>query len=226
MRYLVIEGLMGAGKTTLCRLLAETWGARLVLEPADTNPFLASYYSDPVRYALPAQLFYLVTRWRQQNEIAQGDLFSDVVVADYLFAKDRLFAEQTLPPLELELYDRLAGALGESVPYPDLIVWLDSPTQVLLRRIAERRSPGEDAISARYVDDLRSRYERLWSKWTGCPILRLDNRDMDYRSDPVARGAVLDRIEAALSGKGLESPGSVVDREEQPSLFGPGPNPS
>lgn len=225
----MVEGLIGAGKTTLCRLLAREWNASLVLEPAEDNPFLEPYYADPHRFAFPVQMFYLVNRWRQQDGIRQGELFQELVVSDYLFAKDRLFAEKTLDERELELYDRFAGALGESAPLPDLVVYLQAPTEVLMQRIARRQAPGEERITPEYLEDLRERYGRLWAHWTACPVLRLDNQDMNYADDPAGRQRVLDLIRSALygasptgahGGAGVSvSPGSS-DREDQPSLFG------
>lgn len=230
-RFLVVEGLIGAGKTTLCRLLADAWNAELVLEPAEDNPFLGPYYEDPRRYAFPVQMFYLVNRYRQQDRIRQTGLFQDLVVSDYLFAKDRLFAEKTLDTLELELYDRFAKALGEAAPRPDLVVYLDVPTDVLMRRIHRRHAVGEEHIAPAYLDDLRARYDGLWATFTGCPVLRLDNRTIDYADDPAGRKRILDIIQAALDGRlpapGVNGtagasapPGSASDREGQPSLFG------
>jgi deoxyguanosine kinase len=239
-RFIVVEGLIGAGKTTLCRLITDEWHGRLVLEPSEDNPFLESFYVDPARFAFPVQMFYLVNRWRQQDQIRQQELFESVVVSDYLFEKDRLFAEKTLQPLELELYDRFAAALGERAPAPDLVVWLDAPTAVLLERIARRAIPGEDRITAAYLDDLRDRYERLWAGYTAAPVLRVDNRDMNYADEPLGRRRVLDLIRNALEGRrpsgafgstGASSsgigpggtPGSgEPDREVQPALFGAG----
>ncbi len=115
--FIVIEGLIGVGKTSLCRILEKERGARLVLEPCDDNPFLASFYADAERYAFPAQMFYLASRFSQQMNLKQGDLFSDLIVSDYLWEKDRLFAEQTLEGHEMDLYDRFSGLLqGRSVP--------------------------------------------------------------------------------------------------------------
>lgn len=220
-RYVVVEGLIGVGKTTLCRLLKRERGAELFLEPAATNPFLEPFYREPERFAFPVQMFYLINRWRQQSAIRQQDLFSNLVVSDYLFEKDRLFAEKTLPADELELYDRFAGALGEQTPTPDLLIFLDAPTEVILERIERRRAPGEEVISPDYLDDLRRRYHMLLSGWTACPVLRMDNRDMNYADDAEAQARLLSWIDAALDGEPLppEAPGSISDREVQPSLF-------
>ena len=220
-QFIVVEGLIGVGKTSLCRVMAEAWGGRLVLEPSDTNPFLEPFYDDPERFSFPVQMYYLVTRWKQQAAIRQEDLFSQVVISDYLWEKDRLFAEKTLEGTELELYERFANALGEKAPRPDLVVFLDAPTDVIMKRIAKRAMPGEHRIRAPYLNDLRNRYERLLADWTGCPILRIDNRDMDYVSNPRVREELLGRIGAVLSGgKNAPAPGSAADREAQPSLFG------
>ena len=219
--YIAVEGLIGVGKSTLCRLMRDEWGARLVMEPDATNPFLESYYRDSERYALPVQMYYLIGRWRQQQQIRQPDLFQDLVVSDYIFAKDRMFAEKTLPEDELALYDQFARALGETAPTPDLLIYLHAPLDVLFQRIATRAVPGEEEIDPSYLVDLAERYERLLAQWDGCPVLRLDNRDMNYARDPSARQAVLETIHQALLGQALPSaPGSEEsDREVQTSLF-------
>ncbi|MFT4979232.1 MAG: deoxyguanosine kinase, partial [Myxococcota bacterium] len=117
-RFIVIEGLIGVGKTSLCRILRDEWGAELILEPSDDNPFLSNFYADPDRFAFPTQMFYLATRYAQQTQLHQTNLFKSLFVADYLFAKDQLFAEQTLTGHELELYFRFARLMTESVARP------------------------------------------------------------------------------------------------------------
>ncbi len=219
-----VEGRIGVGKTTLCRLLERERQATLFLEPAATNPFLEPFYSDPQRYAFPVQMFYLYNRWRQQTRIRQGDLFNGLVVSDYLFEKDRLFAGKTLNSEELELYDRFAGALGEQAPTPDLVVYLEAPIDVILERIERRRAPGEQAITPAYLHDLRDRYEDLLSDWRRCPLIRLDNQSLNYADDPEAQTALLQTIDQALSGEPPlpnEAAGSTnVDRQVQQDLFG------
>lgn len=222
--FVVVEGLIGVGKSSLCRLLRDRWGARLVLEPAETNPFLEPFYADPERNAFPVQMFYLVTRWRQQAMIRQRDLFSDLVVSDYIFEKDRMFAEKTLNSIEIELYDRFASALVGQVPTPALVIMLHAPTSVLLERIQRRGAPGEEVIKQSYLDDLRERYDKLWAGWTACPILHLDNAEINYVDDETGQQRVLELVRAALEGEiTTKAPGSLVDREEaeqQLGLFG------
>lgn len=230
-RYIVIEGCIGVGKSTLCRLIRDEWGAHLVMEPDSINPFLEPYYKDPERFAFPVQMFYLITRWRQQQGIRQLDLFHDLVVSDYIWAKDRLFAEKTLPETELELYDHFATALGETSPVPDLLIYLHAPLDVLMGRIAHRGAPGEERIQEEYLVDLLARYETLLAEWDLCPVVRIDNRDMDYSRKPEDRARVLALIQTALDGRnptpdphgserdGAGTPGSS-DREVQPTLFG------
>ncbi len=225
-RYIVIEGCIGVGKSTLCRLIRDRWGAHLVMEPDSINPFLELYYQDPERFAFPVQMFYLITRWRQQQGIRQLDLFQDLVVSDYIWAKDRLFAEKTLPDKELDLYDHFATALGESAPVPDLLVYLHAPMDVLMARIDKRGAPGEERIQEDYLRDLIGRYEGLLADWDICPVLRIDNQDMDYTRSPEDQERVLALIQQALAGQNPTNapgtPGSAsADREVQPSLFGP-----
>lgn len=212
--YIAVEGLIGAGKTTLCHLLARERGAKLVLEPAETNPFLEPYYSDPERYAFPAQMAYLLQRWRQQQSIRQQDLFHGLIVSDYVWQKDQMFAAKTLSGEELELYDRFAEALNENGPKPDLVVWLDAPTPVCMRRIAHRRAPGEHAIDEAYLDDLRERYDALWSSWKACPVLRLDASARNLVEQAADQAVVIARIEAALRGVIIDD-----DPDLGPSLF-------
>lgn len=191
-----------------------------MLEPAEDNPFLALFYEDRPRYAFPVQMFYLVNRWRQQEGVRQGELFTELVVSDYVFEKDRLFAEMTLDKLELDLYDRFAGALGESAPVPDLLIWLDAPTDVLMSRIRRRHAPGEHKIEADYLEDLRGRYRQLLAGWTASPILEIDNTHLNYVDDEAGMQAVLEHIERALLGATAGASGFLEVAPEQTNLFG------
>ncbi len=178
--YIVIEGLIGVGKTSLCRLMKQRYGARLVLEPCEANPFLASFYADPQHYAFPAQMFYLASRYQQQIDLLQKHLFDDLTVADYLFDKDRIFAEQTLNDDEMDLYNRFTELLSHHVSVPDFILFLDAPTDIVLGRIARRSIDAEQVIEADYLNSLRSRYYHLWENWTRCPVYVLDTSSLNY----------------------------------------------
>lgn len=178
--YVVVEGLIGVGKTSLCHILQNRCNARLVLEPCEENPFLASFYNDPMHYAFPAQMFYLASRYQQQLKLLQKDLFNTLTVADYLFDKDRLFAEQTLNDDEMDLYNRFTELLSHHVSIPDFILFLDAPTDIILSRIARRSREAEHIIEAEYLDSLRVRYYNLWKNWTRCPIYVLDTSELNY----------------------------------------------
>ena len=220
--YIVIEGLIGVGKTSLCRILEREWGARLVLEPAEDNPFLASFYADAARFAFPAQMFYLATRYDQQVRLAQRDLFTDLVVSDYHFAKDRLFAEQTLDVAELALYDRFAGLLKDRVPRPDLVLFMDAPTDVVRARIQRRAISAEQVIAHTYLDSLRQRYLELWARYDEAPVYVVDTTRINYVDDLEDRARMLSMIRGWLDGKPV--PGSPAPYRQratgQISLFG------
>lgn len=216
-RVVVIEGLIGVGKTTLCRLIQREWGARLVLEPAEDNPFLARFYADPEHFAFPAQMFYLAARYAQQRTLRQPNLFAPLTVCDYLFAKDRLFAEMTLSGPELDLYLRFAGILDETPVHPDFVVFLDAPTEVIRRRIARRAIDAEQRIPASYLDDLRERYYRLWDRWHHAPVYVVPTEELDYVNDPVARAHMLSMIDGWL--RGVPHPAAPPARGRQVGLF-------
>ena len=219
-KLVVIEGLIGVGKTTLCRLLEREWSARLILEPADDNPFLARFYADPERYGLSAQMFYLATRYTQQQALRQTALFSPIVVSDYLFEKDRLFAEMTLSGDELELYRRFADLLPEPPPRPDVVVFLDADTEIIRSRIARRGIPAEQIIPAIYLDDLRSRYYRLWDRWAEAPVHVVRTDAIDYVGDPDARGSMMAMIRGWLDGRPAPGAPERYGGTRQSALFG------
>ncbi|NUN13564.1 MAG: deoxynucleoside kinase [Myxococcales bacterium] len=197
-RFIVIEGLIGVGKTSLCRLLQSQWNARLVLEPVEHNPFLAQFYDDRPRYAFPTQMFYLATRFSQQQELRQNELFHPLVVSDYLFEKDRLFAEETLTGDELALYDRFANLLGESATHPDFILFLESEISTILSRIRKRSIASEQVIEAGYLESLRERYYALWDRYNHAPIYVLDTTYIDYTQSLTDQRFILNLIQGWL----------------------------
>ena len=149
MRYIAVEGVIGAGKTTLCTMLAETLGARVVTEQFEENPFLKDFYKDPERYAFQTQIFFLLTRYKQQRSLSQADLFHRFLVTDYIFEKDKIFAYLNLEDEELKLYETLVGSIEHNIVQPDLVVYLQSSVPRLMQNIKHRGRPIEDSITRR-----------------------------------------------------------------------------
>jgi deoxyadenosine/deoxycytidine kinase len=193
-RYIAIEGPPGAGKSALAELLAERLGGRLVKERAEENPFLRGFYADPRKHAFQAQLFFLLSRFQQQQALFQQDLFSRSTLADYLFARDRIFAAVTLSQDELALYDRVYELLGPRVVKPDLVVYLQARTEVLVQRIRRRGRDFERAIDAAYVDALAKAYGEFFFHYDDTPLLVVNASDLDLERAPGE-----DEVEALLS---------------------------
>ncbi len=164
----------------MAEALAKEHNARLIREPVEDNPFLARFYEDPERYALTAQLSFLVERYRQQQDLVQMDLFQRATVSDYIFAKDRIFAEITLAQEELALYERIYGLLHARVRKPDLVVLLDAETEVLLRRLKKRNRPYEKRVGRDYVEKVAEGYRRFFHGYTDTPLLVVNSSDIDF----------------------------------------------
>ena len=178
-RYIAVEGPIGVGKTTLAHILGERLGGQVVLEAVEENPFLASFYADRKKHAFQAQLFFLLSRFQQQQALFQHDLFSQATVADYLFAKDRIFAALTLNPAELALYHQVYELLGPRTIRPDLVVYLQARTDVLLARIKKRGRDFERSIDAGYLDQLAKAYSDFFFHYDESPLLVVNTSDID-----------------------------------------------
>jgi deoxyadenosine/deoxycytidine kinase len=183
-RYIAVEGPIGVGKTTLAHTLGERLGGQVVLEAVEENPFLASFYADRRKHAFQAQLFFLLSRFQQQQALFQHDLFSQATIADYLFAKDRIFAALTLSPDELSLYERVYELLGPRTIRPDLVVYLQARTDVLLARIRKRGRDFERSIDAAYLDQLAKAYSDFFFHYDESPLLVVNTSDIDLEGSP------------------------------------------
>jgi deoxyguanosine kinase len=194
-RYIVVEGPIGVGKTSLARRLAQTYEATLILEQATENPFLERFYRNPRAAAFPAQLYFLFQRTQQQQGLNQSDMFSPVRVADYLMAKDQLFARVTLDEAEFALYEQVYAKLGVVAAKPDLVIYLQAPVDVLLARIARRGIGFEQHIERAYLTRLNEAYSRFFHEYEEAPLLIVNAASMD----PIGNEADYEDLLVAIS---------------------------
>lgn len=181
-RYIAIEGPIGAGKTTLATRLAETLRYPLMLEPVTENPFLDRFYSDGPKAALPTQLFFLLHRARQVGDIGGRDLLGPNLVSDFMFEKDRLFAELTLDEQEFALYEQIHTSLQIDAPTPDLVIYLQAPAQVLRQRVQQRGLDMEQSIELEYLANLASAYTEFFYYYDAAPLLVVNAAEIDFAS--------------------------------------------
>lgn len=196
--YIAIEGVIGVGKTTLARLIQREFDAQLLLEVFEENPFLRDFYADPQRYAFPAQIFFLLSRYQQQYRVLQRLLAQDHVISDYTFAKDRIFAHLNLQGDELDTYERLHSALAENVIVPDLIVFLQADTSVLMERIAIRDRAYERSMSVEYIARLARSYQTFFANYTETPVLPIDTNTLNFVRNPDDLAYVVQQIRSAI----------------------------
>ncbi len=192
--YLAIEGPIGVGKTTLVQRLTERLNGRVVLEVVEENPFLADFYRDRDRYAFQTQLFFLMSRFKQQQELLQADLFRPNIIADYHLLKDRIFAQLTLRDHELALYERVYRSLENQVLKPDVLIYLHAPLSVLLERIKRRGRSFERDFDADYLSSLCRAYQLFFAHYDNTPLLSLDNSSLNYADDTAESKEVMDHI--------------------------------
>jgi len=196
--FIAIEGVIGVGKTTLARMLAPDFGGDTLLEVFEENPFLGDFYADRARYAFQTQIFFLLSRYRQQhlavpNALVRGPLFSD-----YTFAKDSLFAHLNLSGDELAVYEKLHTAMAEKIPTPDLLIFLRADLDTLMARIATRDRPYERGMDRDYIESLRLAYEGFFTAYTASAVLVIDTNHLNIVADPKAYLDVRERIRSAL----------------------------
>jgi deoxyguanosine kinase len=179
-RYIVVEGPIGVGKTTLAKKLGEEFGARVILERPEDNPFLERFYEDQDKYAFQTQIFFLLSRFRQQQELIQLDLFQQTTVVDYFFEKDIIFASLTLSDEEFALYQQVYKLLNAKVSKPDLVIYLQAGAKVLLERISRRGKPFEKKINPGYIESLNELYNDYFFYYNDSPLLVVNTNDIDF----------------------------------------------
>lgn len=204
--YIVIEGPIGVGKTTLAKKLAASFDSDLMLEGAAENPFMAKFYENPRTAALPTQLFFLLQRTRQMQEFRQGDMFSPVHVSDFLMEKDRLFAELTLDDDELKLYEQVYEQLTFDVPVPDLVIYLQAPVEVLLARVNHRGIKHERLIEAAYLQRISESYIDFFYHYNKAPLLIVNAAEIDFANNEKDYQQLLERLINIKNGRHYFNP--------------------
>lgn len=196
--YVAIEGPIGVGKTTLARLVHKQLQAELLLEVFEENPFLSDFYADRAKYAFQTQIFFLLSRYRQQHEVIARVLQHASLVSDYTFAKDQLFARLNLSSDELTVYETLHGVLAEKIPLPDLVVYLQADLDALMERIAVRDRTYERALSRQYLADVMQAYDAFFATYNQAPVLTIDTNNLNFVRNAEDLAYVLERIKSAL----------------------------
>lgn len=208
--FIVVEGPIGVGKTSLVNRLAESFSCPSLLERAEDNPFLARFYQDARSAAFPAQLHFLFQRSRQLDQLRQRDLFADRLVADFMFDKDRLFAELNLQRDELALYDEVYARLAMDAPQPDLVVYLQAPVDVLMQRVRKRNRPEESTLSSDYLDRLAEAYARFFYFYEQAPVLIVNAGEINPLESDADYQALLHQISQAQHGKRYFNPSPLA----------------
>jgi len=178
--HIAIEGTIGVGKTSLVKLLGERLEAKLILEEFEENPFLVDFYKDSERFAFQTQLFFLLSRYRQQQMLQQTDLFTKTIISDYMFVKDRLFAALNLNDKEMSLYNSVARILEKNVTSPDMVIFLQSDTDRLMQNIKQRGREYEQSIDWKYIDALNQIYNEYFFRYDKSPLLIINTNDIDF----------------------------------------------
>ena len=204
--YIAIEGPIGVGKTSLAQLLSKELGARLVLEDFEDNPFLPDFYNDPERFGFQTQLFFLLQRYRQQQDLRQVDMFQKLLITDYMFVKDRLFASLNLGDKEMQLYDTVASLLERNIIRPDIVIYLQADTDVLMKNIEKRGRNMEKNVTWEYIDALNQVYTEYFFRYQDTPLVIINTSNIDFVENENDLKEVIDYIRQPVSGTKFFNP--------------------
>ena len=205
-RYIAVEGPIGVGKTSLSRRLAESFNYELLLENSEENPFLDRFYKEPKQYALSTQLFFLLQRAQQLQELRQEDMFQPLRIADWLIDKDRLFAKENLDSDEYALYVNVFNHLTVDAPIPNLVIYLQAPTEILIERIQKRGIPAEQFIEREYIENLSAAYTEFFHYYTKSPLLIINTSEINLVSDDKDYQHLVDYIASNPTGTNFLNP--------------------
>jgi deoxyadenosine/deoxycytidine kinase len=208
-RFIIVEGPVGVGKTTLARRLSESFNTELLLEGADENPFLNQFYNNKKNVAFQTQLFFLFQRAQQMQDLQQTDMFRPVHVADFIMEKDRLFAELTLDEEEFKLYQQIYQHLVIDAPVPDLVIYLQASVDVLRKRISHRGRDYERSMNSEYLNRLNESYARFFHDYTQSPLLIVNAEEIDLVNNEKDYTLLLEQIRRVKSGRHYFNPASV-----------------
>ena len=204
--YVAIEGTIGVGKTSLANLLSEKLSAKLVLEAFEDNPFLSDFYEDPERHAFQTQLWFLLQRYQQQQDLRQVDMFQNLVITDYMFVKDRLFASLNLNEKEMSLYDTVANMMERNVIQPDLVIFLQADTGTLMKNISKRGRDIEKNISEDYIDALNQVYNEYFFLYQDTPLVIINTNNIDFVNKHKDLEEVINYIRQPVTGTKFFNP--------------------
>ena len=208
LQYVAIEGTIGVGKTSLANLFSEKLRAKLILEAFEDNPFLTDFYEDPESNAFQTQLWFLLQRYQQQQELRQVDMFHNLVVTDYMFVKDRLFAALNLNEKEMSLYDSVAKMMEKNIIHPDLVIFLQADTETLMKNISRRGRDFEKNMSEDYIDALNQVYNEYFFRYQETPLIIINTNNIDFVQNPGDLEEMIGYIRQPISGTKFFNPSS------------------